>query len=173
MAVDDLLLARARQAQAAHVHAQAAAEVAKLEFHEALRRLHLEGASLREIARSLGLSHQRVHQLVGTEVACSFCGAARPSAGKLVAGPGAWICERCVGTATRLVAGEVDARRRWASLDPPPGSAKAKWRSGERCSFCGKKPGQVTAMASAGDRRICDDCLRLCREIVAEETGCP
>jgi DNA invertase Pin-like site-specific DNA recombinase len=43
-------------------------EVAKEEYHEGIRRLYESGASLRWIADELGLSHQRVHQIVaGTQ----------------------------------------------------------------------------------------------------------
>src|SRR5260370_31413615 len=36
----------------------------RAEYHQAIRRLHAAGASMREIADELGLSHQRVHQIV-------------------------------------------------------------------------------------------------------------
>ncbi|HEX6452377.1 MAG TPA: ClpX C4-type zinc finger protein [Trebonia sp.] len=39
----------------------------------------------------------------------------------------------------------------------------------EQCGFCGKHRHQVAAMALASDRRICDECLELCDEIVSEE----
>ena len=39
----------------------------------------------------------------------------------------------------------------------------------ERCTFCSKRRHQVAAMASAGDARICNDCLRLCVEIRYED----
>jgi hypothetical protein len=43
----------------------------------------------------------------------------------------------------------------------------------EACSFCGKHRYQVSAMASAGDTRICDECLELCDEIFSEEPPVP
>ena len=46
------------------IDAERDAETARADFHRAVRRLHLHGASLRELAASLGLSHQRVHQIV-------------------------------------------------------------------------------------------------------------
>ena len=64
--MDENLLAAARQAQEQLVEADHAAEVAKAQFHRAVRRLHLSGASLRELAAALQLSHQRVHQIVRT-----------------------------------------------------------------------------------------------------------
>jgi ATP-dependent Clp protease ATP-binding subunit ClpA len=41
-------------------------DLARVEFHHGLRRLHAAGGSLREIADHFGLSHQRVHQIVDT-----------------------------------------------------------------------------------------------------------
>jgi hypothetical protein len=64
--MNEELLAAARQAQEQLIEADHAAEIAKAEFHRAVRRLHLSGASLRELAAVLHLSHQRVHQIVGT-----------------------------------------------------------------------------------------------------------
>ena len=169
--LDELLLAEAREAQAAQAHAQAQAELARLRFQEALRGLHGSGASMREIARTFDLSHQRVHQLV-TECrpSCSFCGTGQSAARKVVAGPGVFICERCVELADEVLAGNARARRRWASLEPPPARGRAKWRARGQCSFCGKKAEKVAGMAEAGDRRLCKECVDLCRQIIAERS---
>jgi len=90
--MDAELLAEARRAQERLIDAERDAEVARAEFHRAVRRLHLHGASLRELAAGLGLSHQRVHQIVESAggsrrwlrrdharpdpllLACTFCG---------------------------------------------------------------------------------------------------
>ena len=64
MALDPDLLNEAKIAEADLVEAERAAESARAEFNRAVRRLHLAGASLREIATALSLSHQRVHQIV-------------------------------------------------------------------------------------------------------------
>jgi DNA invertase Pin-like site-specific DNA recombinase len=37
---------------------------AKVDYHQAIRRLHAAGGSLREIAEALRMSHQRVHQII-------------------------------------------------------------------------------------------------------------
>jgi hypothetical protein len=62
--LDEELLAAARHAQERLIEAEHDAEVARAEFHRAVRRLHLHGGSLRELAQALGLSHQRVHQII-------------------------------------------------------------------------------------------------------------
>ncbi len=57
-------LERAQAARDHLVDLQHQAEVARVDYHHAIRQLHAKGGSLREIADSLGLSHQRVHQIV-------------------------------------------------------------------------------------------------------------
>src|SRR5580704_16836330 len=103
------LLAEARQAQERLIDAERDVEVARAEFHRAVRRLHLHGSSLRELAADLGLSHQRVHQIVeeagGSRrrirvghtgrtrpplLSCTFCGKPQDQERKLIAGPGVW-----------------------------------------------------------------------------------
>jgi hypothetical protein len=44
-----------------------AAESRRVAYHEAVLDLHRSGTPLREIAKELGLSHQRVHQIVSGE----------------------------------------------------------------------------------------------------------
>src|SRR3954462_4808162 len=67
MTIDDKLLAEARAAQERLLELQRDAERATADYHHEIRRLHAAGGSLREIAESLGLSHQRVHQIVDDE----------------------------------------------------------------------------------------------------------
>jgi hypothetical protein len=89
---------------------QHAAYRAKVDYHQAIRRLHAAGGSLREIAEALRMSHQRVHQIIeeadptrrrrepqllpGPPGPCSFCGRPHEECAKLTAGPGVFICER-------------------------------------------------------------------------------
>lgn len=186
--MDAELLAAARQAQEQLIEADHAAELAKAEFHRAVRRLHLSGASLRELATALHLSHQRVHQIVETAgggrrwrrrgqlspgLACSFCGRAQRKSRKLVAGPDIYICEKCVETAEAVIrsgqAGET-------ALGPLQSVSESMTQ--RRCGFCGKRRHQVAGLAVsadnpagklAGDAAICSKCLVLCREIHSEQ----
>jgi ClpX C4-type zinc finger len=200
MPIDANLLEQAKAAEARVIDAEHNAEVARADFHHTVRRLQLAGASLREIAAALGLSHQRVHQIVEgaggsrrwrrmsrtTEnlQCCSFCGKSQKQVKKLIAGPGAFICDRCVPTAAGvLTAGGTGAEG--AAETGPAGQAitpvSAEART-ERCSFCGKRRHQVRGMASAGyahaavtakirngPPKICSECLSLCHEIMEEE----
>jgi ClpX C4-type zinc finger len=186
--MDENLLAAARQAQEQLVEADHAAEVAKAQFHRAVRRLHLSGASLREVAAALHLSHQRVHQIVETaggarrwgrrgrlpsELACSFCGRRQRKARKLVAGPDVYICEPCVELAETVIRSGQAAETALGPLHSVPDTMAQR-----RCSFCGKRRQQVTGLATsaggpagklADDAAICAQCLVLCREIHAEQ----
>ena len=62
--LDPAALGEARDSRDRMLEAQHALESARADYGYAIRRLHAEGGSLREIAESLGLSHQRVHQIV-------------------------------------------------------------------------------------------------------------
>jgi hypothetical protein len=183
MPLDTGLLEQAKAAESRVIDADHAAEVARADFHRAVRRLQLAGASLREIADALGLSHQRVHQIVESAggsrrwrnrrpgpdqlMCCSFCGQDQKHVKTLIVGPGSLgICDRCIpqahaAAALKPAAGER-VTLRFEGIYPVPGEAKA-----ERCSFCGKRRHQVAGMAAAGQAqaRICDECLELCREI--------
>ena len=193
MPLDAGLLEQAKAAEEQVIDAEHAAEVARADFHRAVRRLQRTGGSLREIADALGLSHQRVHQIVESAggsrrwrhrppapeqlVCCSFCGRDRKHTKTLITGPGGvGICDSCIPQADAAVAAgkPVPGKKasfRFERILPVPGEART-----ERCSFCGKRRYQVAGMAareadaaSAGglvaQARICDECLDLCREI--------
>jgi ClpX C4-type zinc finger len=195
MGLDPELVREAEAAREQLAVSQHAAERARADYHHAIRRLHAAGGSLREIADALRLSHQRVHQIIdeaaeptrprwrrraqrlpGPPGPCSFCGRSREECAKLIAGPGVFVCERCVAQATGLSAGPVVEGRAAGSLRlEAPGSEV-------RCSFCGKEARQVAFLVAGGlaaapggkfgqDARVCDECLDLCLEILAETSS--
>jgi hypothetical protein len=185
--MDAQLLAQAKRAEERLIEAEHDAEVARAEFHRAVRRLHLSGVSLRELAGALRLSHQRIHQIVeaaggarrwrnrgpsSLELACSFCGHAQRETRKLVTGPGVYICEACVELTEAVI-----ASGRTAQTTLGPVQAVSEDATRRRCSFCGKDRREVSGLAStvanpcgkfAGDAAICTECLTLCGEIHAE-----
>jgi hypothetical protein len=184
MSLDAELLAAARAAEARLIDAERTADIARADFHHAVRRLQLGGGSLREIAEALGFSHQRVHQIVegaggarpwrrvvhrgeaepGPTPMCSFCGKHQKQVSKVIAGPGACICNECVEKADRVLAtGEVAATPLSAIKSLGEDAASAK------CSFCGKRRHQVSGLAMAAGGVICTECLALCGEIIHDE----
>ena len=191
--MDETLLAEARQAQERLIDAERDADVARAEFHRAVRRLHLHGASLRELASSLGLSHQREHQIVEAAggsrrwlrrdrvrpdpmlLACTFCGKDQKQVKKLIAGPSVYICNGCVDLAKSVISDNEPASTPVAEL-----SAGTEQEPRVQCSFCGKRRDQAAALvvSSALTSRnspatICAECLGLCSEIITEELGDP
>ncbi len=190
--MDHELLREAREARDRALELQVEADQSQVAYQHAIRRLHARGASLREIAEALGLSYQRVHQIVDVgsgkgavrethgDLACSFCGAAQRQVRKLIAGPGVYICERCIDLANEVLTEGRERSNRWTRL-------AAETEPEARCSFCGKCRREVEGMIVAPDRpaagkygrkrrvrrppgvRECSDCLALCGEIRAEE----
>lgn len=79
MTLDEDALAEAVAARERLEAAQDEAERARADYHRAIRRLHLAGTTLREIADALGLSHQRVHQIVGEDVTAKVLRDAPPA----------------------------------------------------------------------------------------------
>ena len=169
--LDPGLLEKAREAEAALTGAEAAAQAARVNYHTAIRRLHLGGGSLREIAAALALSHQRVQQIVdgagGTwwqrlwktrrkpeAGPCTFCGRPPTVVAKLIAGPAVFICDACVSAAEQRHG---------------PFSRTAQSRS--RCSFCGKGRTAERAMNTSAFGNICSECLTVCRQILDDRAA--
>jgi hypothetical protein len=194
MGLDPDLVREAERAREQLAVSQHAAERARADYHHAIRRLHAAGGSLREIAEALRLSHQRVHQIIdeaaeptrwwrrraqllpGPPGPCSFCGRSHQECAKLIVGPGVFICDRCVAQATGLSAGAaVEGRAAGPMRLEAPGSAV-------RFSFCGKDARQGVLLVAGGlagapdgkfgqGARICDECLDLYGEILAETSS--
>lgn len=176
--MDEELLAEARRAQERLIDAERDAEVFRAEFHRAVRRLHLHGASLREVAGTLGLSHQRVHQIVesvggsrrwlrqrepaqrepghrapgrgASMLACTFCGQNQAQARKLIAGPHVYICDACVWMARDVISsGPVPGGPLVpVTMTPEHGQPEFEPKDRLACSFCGKKLHQVAGLAA-------------------------
>src|SRR5438552_12262204 len=101
--------------------------MARAEYHAIVRRMHLAGASVREIAQALELSHQRVQQMVAgaggswwhrvwqsrnarRNLICTFCRRPDHQVAKLIAGPRVFICDACIALAEqRLTRGSLTA----------------------------------------------------------------
>jgi hypothetical protein len=188
MPVDPELLTTARAAEARLIDAERAVDIARADFHHSVRRLQLSGGSLREIADALGLSHQRVHQIVegaggarpwrrvarpgkgnpgpGAMLQCSFCGKQQKQVRKLIAGPGVYVCNECVERADRVIATGEPATTPLSVMTSV--GDDNKYGAPVKCSFCGKRRHQVAGLAAAAQIAICSECLALCREIIID-----
>jgi ATP-dependent protease Clp ATPase subunit len=97
-------------------------------------------------------------------LSCSFCGKKHKQVKKLIAGPHVYICDGCLGRVHAVIA----ERGRTASTPIATIQQVSDEAGAEQCNFCQKRRHQVAAMASAGDKRICNECLELCDEIMSE-----
>lgn len=181
MALEHELLLRAREAEFQLAEAERRTQLAKAEYHTTVRRLHLAGASLREVAEALGISHQRVQQIVegagGTwwhrirrnrepkrDAVCTFCSRPPSEVAKLVAGPNVFICDRCIGRVEGVFAGRRETAQSLLTL--------AGHRARARCSFCGKSKAADRPIAVADKATsVCRDCASMCRRIVDDRRG--
>jgi len=174
MILNPELLNHAKKAGTRFAEAERQALLSRADYHTAVRRLHLAGGSLREIARALSLSHQRVQQIVsgagGTwwrrvwrtrtarfDAICTWCGRPPAEVAKLIAGPNVFVCDACVRSAENTAGGRGAAA--------PFVQLKQKGVA-VRCAFCGKRPGDSRVLVAAPAGHICTDCLRVCREIL-------
>ena len=89
-----------------------------------------------------------VRWIDGDLLRCSFCDRTQGQCAKLIAGPGVYICDRCVTLA-----------RTWPPAPHP----------GRTCSFCGRWDPRKTRVTTHRSATICAECLDLCDQIIAEE----
>ncbi len=174
MVLSPELLEQARSAGARTAEAERAALLSRADYHAAVRRLHLAGASLREIAQALSLSHQRVQQIVDgaggswwhrvwrarrmpADASCTWCGRPPSEVEKLIAGPNVYICGACVEAAEKTAGGRGGAG---------PFSRIRKQSVAQRCAFCGKRASGSRALVTSAAGHICSDCLHVCRDIL-------
>lgn len=92
---------------------------------------------------------------------CSFCGKKQSEVLKLIAGPTNYICNGCVGDCSRAI----------ADGEPTGAITLVLGKQGEaRCSFCGKKPAEVDRVVGMPTAHICSECIKICGEILKEDT---
>src|SRR5262245_53917492 len=124
--LDPDLCQKARDAGARLAEAERRVLDCRADYHTAIRRLHLGGASLRDVADALSLSHQRVQQIVDgaggswwtrvwrtrnatRDLVCTWCDRPSSEVSKLIAGPNVFICESCIESAERALRGAASA----------------------------------------------------------------
>jgi ATP-dependent protease Clp ATPase subunit len=108
---------------------------------------------------------------------CTFCGKQAAEVSKVIVGPGACICDECVGLAKSVISSGTAASTARGQLTAVP----EQDRRG-RCSFCGKYRHEVPGLAAfpaevegnpAAVATVCTECLELCDEIIADDFSAP
>ena len=174
---DGALVRRAKDAAARLAEAERQVQVARGDYHTMIRRLHLGGASLREIAEALEMSHQRAQQIVrgagGTwwrrvwstrtakrDAVCTFCERPPSEVAKLVADPHVYICDGCIQQGERSLGADAAA----------PGDAfpLRRGKRATRCSFCSKRRSPARPVVCGCEAAVRAECLALARQIIAD-----
>jgi hypothetical protein len=169
MTLDEEMLKKAQAAGACLADAEKTAAFARAEYNTVIRRIHLGGVSLREIARALGMSHQRVQQIVDDaggswwqrrtrDTVCTFCGRPRSEVSKLISGPNVFICDSCVTLAEQSLSGSAGGAAHGALAVAEGGRAL--------CSFCGKRRSDKRPVVIGPTSNVCNACVALCRQIL-------
>ena len=178
MAINHELLKKASSAADRLAEMEREVQQARTEYYSIVRRMHLAGGSLREIAQALGLSHQRVQQMVQDtggswwrriwrsrnlkgDLTCTFCKRSQDRVSKLIAGPKVFICDQCVAMAEKSItvrAAPVSS----GSLSLAEEGSKA------RCSFCRKGRAADRPLLTGSAGNICGECLEVCRQILID-----
>lgn len=96
-------------------------------------------------------------------VSCSFCDKSQHEVKKIISAPAAWICDECINLCNDIFAEKCptgdEERRRLPEKE-----------TNRTCSFCDRSV--VRIMVSGSPKvAICDSCIDLCNEIIAEEVA--
>lgn len=182
MILNDELLKKTKLASQALAEAEHKAELARAEYNTAIRRLHLASGSLREVAQAVGLSHQRIQQIVDgaggswwsriwrsrnvkRDTVCTFCERPPSEVASLVAGPNVFVCDGCIGRAERAASEGTNAGADFRKM----GDEKTKLK----CSFCGKPKTRARVLIVNKRARVCGECLGICRQILTDQKPRP
>jgi len=107
----------------------------------------------------------------GADLSCSFCGKSQDKVRKLISGPTVYICDECIKLCNDIIAKEAerDEPAPESTPAPPKEQVRAKSLSLLYCSFCGKSQRDVKKLIAGPSTYICDECIGLCNDIIAEE----
>ena len=109
------------------------------------------GSLVRRMAASVGIDETDPAARL-----CRFCFKSQHRVRKFIAGTGVYICDECVATCTDLVYRDE-------------GRGQDVGEGGDlRCDFCDKHVGKVRTIVVGSGNNICNECVELCVEIIAE-----
>lgn len=179
---DDLTLVLEKEAKIKEL--ETTLELAKEDYHGAIRQMHIGGKSMREIAKLLNLSHQRVHQIIESEnrgwrawlklakpeLRCSLCDLRADQVQKLVQGPNIFACNICITSCSMVLpmnSKGASVMSRGNDFKKLPPTAKL------RCSFCGKLPSHRLDVVAGANHQVCSRCIGIALKYMEEDPTAP
>ncbi len=177
MTINQQLLKKARAAADRLADAERRVQAARADYHAIVRRMHLAGSPLREMAHALGLSHQRIQQMIGGaggswwqkvwrtrnlkgNLACTYCRRPQDKVARLIAGPKVFICDACITISEQILSGATGSAHGFLVL--------AREDTKARCSFCGKRRTSERQLLTGPSANVCGECLGVCRQILID-----
>lgn len=148
MALDERLFREVERVREHLERLEADVFEARQQFHASIRRLHGGGASMREIATALGMSHQRVHQIIGEDAPVD------------------------VEAASTDVTPHPAAPRREVEESMRTSMKRAR-RATLRCSFCNASQAQVSKLIAGPNVFICGLCVTAAQGVASTGEATP
>jgi DNA-binding Lrp family transcriptional regulator len=179
---DDLAHVQEKEARIKRLESEL--EKAKDDYHSAIGQMHVDGKSMREIAKLLNLSHQRVHQIIEAEnhgwrawikpakpeLRCSFCNLRADQVQKLVQGPTIFVCDICITSCHIVLTTNCPGH---SVLSGGNAFKKLLISSGLRCSFCSKSPSRKREIVAGDKHQICAKCIGMAMKYMEEAQALP
>lgn len=189
MTLDEVVLAELESARDRLEALEHQAYDARATFHQAVRRLHNAGGSMREIATALAMSHQRVHQIIGEDAIVEV----EASSTEVTPHPAATTAATAATEASVAMTATEDVcsfcgapRRELDKLLAAPGrvfvcsSCVGLARTGlapharegdhsddlESCDFCGNP---ATEFYKDNNTVICSNCVATCERVLSTD----
>lgn len=147
------------------------------EIEERRARLAGDPGVLQRVRTALRRSVEADETEADAEFRCSFCGKRKSEVRAFVSGPRVFICDECVQLTSEIVAAdseaETDTPDSASNLDEDlvDENGNGSDASTLHCSFCGKSQREVRQIMAGPSVFICNECVGLCVEIVAEAPG--
>jgi len=174
---DDLAKIHAHEGKIAKLEQEL--EKAKADYHSAISKLYFNGKSMRKIAKLLGLSHQRVHQIIDLknqtvracakptqpDLRCSFCDLRADQVQNLVQGPNILACDICITSCQMALSMNCAGS---SVMSRGNDFKKIPVTSELRCSFCGKLPSSKREVIAGTKYHVCDVCIDLAMKHMQE-----